>query len=92
MEHDERGERRGLRARRVVVGLLTLVPLVALTGAIGQRAATPSAAGPQATIFVRAPKTVRGGLFFQSRVTITVKGRSSIPGWSWTPAGWRACR
>ena len=79
VEDDERGERRGLRVRRVLMGLLTLVPLIALTGAIGQRAATTSAAGPQAVIAVRAPKTVRGGLFFQSRVTITVTGRIQHP-------------
>jgi hypothetical protein len=79
VEDDERGERRGLRTRRVVMGLLALAPLVALTGAIGQRAATTRAAGPQATIVVRAPKTVRGGLFFQSRVTITVTGRIQHP-------------
>jgi hypothetical protein len=79
VELDERGERRGLRARRMVMGLLALVPLIALTGAIGQRAATTSAAGPQAAIAVRAPKVVRGGLFFQSRVTVTVKGRIQHP-------------
>jgi hypothetical protein len=79
VEDDERGERRGLRVRRVVMGLLALVPVVALTGAIGQRAATTSAAGPQASIAVRAPKTVRGGLFFQSRVTIAVTGRIQHP-------------
>jgi len=79
VEDDERGERRGLRVRRVVMGLLTLVPLVALTGVIGQRAATTSAAGPAAAITVRAPRTVRGGLFFQSRVTIRVTGRIQHP-------------
>jgi hypothetical protein len=79
VEDDQRGERRGLRARRVVVGLLTLVPLIALTGLLGQRASTTSAAGRQAAIVVRAPKTVRGGLFFQSRVTIRVTGRIQHP-------------
>jgi len=79
VEEDERGERRGLRTRRVLMGLLTLVPLIALTGLLGQRATTTSAAGPQAAIDVRAPKTVRGGLFFQSRVTIRVTGRIQHP-------------
>ena len=79
VEDDERGERRGLRVRRVLMGVLALVPLVALTGVLGQRATTTSAAGPQASIAVRAPRTVRGGLFFQSRVTIRVTGRIQHP-------------
>jgi hypothetical protein len=79
VEHDERGERRGLRSRRFVMSVLTLVPLIALTGVLGQRATTTSAAGRQASIAVRAPKTVRGGLFFQSRVTIQVTGRIQHP-------------
>ncbi len=79
VEEDERGERRGLRTRRALMGLLALVPLIALTGAIGQRATTTSAAGPQAAIDVRAPETVRGGLLFQSRVTIRVTGRIQHP-------------
>jgi hypothetical protein len=76
---DERGERRGLRTRRGVMALLTLVPLVALTGVIGQRATVTRAAGAQAAIAFRAPRTVRGGLFFQSRVTISVRGRIQRP-------------
>ena len=79
VQDDERGERRGLRTRRAVVGLLTLVPLIALTGLLGQQATTTSAAGRQAAIVVRAPKTVRGGLSFQSRVTIRVTGRIQHP-------------
>jgi hypothetical protein len=79
VEENERGEQRGLRTRRVVMGVLTLVPLVALTGVLGQRASTTSAAGPKAAISVRAPRTVRGGLLFQSRVAIRVTGRIQHP-------------
>ena len=79
VEQDDRGERRGLHTRRAVMTVLTLVPLVALTGLLGQRATITSAAGPQASIVVRAPKTVRGGLSFQSRVTIRVTGRIQHP-------------
>jgi hypothetical protein len=79
VEQDERGERRGLRTRRAVMGLLTLVPLVALTGVLGQRATTTSAAGAKAAIVLRAPRTVRGGLLFQSRVSIRVTGRIQHP-------------
>ena len=61
---------RGLWARRVVMTLLALVTLVALTGALGQSATTTTASGPAATVKLKAPETVRGGLFFQSRVEI----------------------
>jgi hypothetical protein len=78
-EEDERGERRGLRARRVLMGLLTLVPLLALTGVLGQRAHVSAATGPRAQISLRAPATVRGGLFFQARVDIRATGEIQHP-------------
>jgi hypothetical protein len=49
---------------------MTVVVIVALSGVVGQRATTGSAAGPAATLSVRAPETVRGGLLFQSRIEI----------------------
>jgi hypothetical protein len=79
VEEDERGERLGLRTRRTVMALLALVPLIALTGVLGQRAHITTASGARAAISVRAPETVRGGLLFQSRVTIRVTGRIQHP-------------
>jgi hypothetical protein len=61
---------RGLWARRFFMTLFALVPLVALTGALGQSASTSTATGPAASLRLEAPETVRGGLFFQSRVEI----------------------
>jgi hypothetical protein len=79
VDRDERGVRRGARARRAVLGLLVVVPLLALTGLLGQRATESHAAGARATLSVRAPRTVRGGLFFQSRIQVHVLGRIQHP-------------
>jgi hypothetical protein len=76
---DERGVARGLRARRAILAVLGLVPLAALAGLIGQRATESQAAGAKATLALRAPQTVRGGLFFESRVQIHVLARIQHP-------------
>jgi hypothetical protein len=76
---DEQGVRRGLRTRRAILSVLVLVPLLALTGLLGQRATESHAAGARATLQLRAPKTVRGGLLFQSRVQVHVLGRIQHP-------------
>ena len=65
-EH-ERGERAGLIARRAVMTIFAAISLLALTGAIGQTGTTSHASG----LTLDAPKTVRGGLFFQSRIDVT---------------------
>jgi hypothetical protein len=79
VEPDERGVRRGLLTRRAILCVLVVVPLLALAGFIGQRAADSQAAGARATLALRAPETVRGGLFFESRVQIHVLGRIQHP-------------
>jgi hypothetical protein len=79
VEHDERGVVRGLRTRRTVLCVLTIVPLLALIGLLGQEASESHAAGARATLTVRAPKTVRGGLFFESRIEIHVLARIQHP-------------
>jgi hypothetical protein len=76
---DERGVRRGLRTRRAVLSALVVVPVLALIGLIGQRAAVSHAQGVKATLELRAPKTVRGGLFFEARVTIRARARIQHP-------------
>jgi hypothetical protein len=63
---DERGQRAGLIARRVVMTIFAAISLLALGGAIGQSATTSTADG----MTLQAPETVRGGLFWQGRVDI----------------------
>jgi hypothetical protein len=61
---------RGLWARRAMITLMLAVAVAALLGAFGQVTSTSTATGAAATLSVDAPKAVRGGLFFQSRVDI----------------------
>jgi hypothetical protein len=46
--------------------------LLALLDTFGQKQSTSTAAAPAATLSLRAPRTVRGGLFFESVITIQV--------------------
>ena len=70
---NERGQRAGLMARRVVLTLFAAVALLALWGAFGQRASSSTATGPAAILRLAAPSTVRGGIFFQARIDVTAK-------------------
>jgi hypothetical protein len=60
----------GLWTRRLVTALFALTAAAALRGLFGQRARDSIAAGPAARVHLAAPETVRGGLFFQSRLEI----------------------
>jgi hypothetical protein len=79
VEPDERGVHHGLWTRRTILTVLGLVPLLALTGLLGQRATTSNAAAPGARLELRAPETVRGGLLFESRIQVHVLGRIQHP-------------
>ncbi len=68
---DDRGQRVGLLARRVVIALFAALALLALWGAFGQRETESKAAGSAAVLRLQAPETVRGGLFFQARIDVT---------------------
>jgi hypothetical protein len=68
---DDRGQRVGLAARRVVISVFAAVALLALWGAFGQRATGSNAAGAAAVLRLEAPETVRGGIFFQARIDVT---------------------
>jgi hypothetical protein len=70
---NERGQRVGLIARRVVLTLFAAVALVALWGAFGQRASSSTATGPAAILRLAAPSAVRGGIFFQARIDVIAK-------------------
>jgi hypothetical protein len=76
----ERAEiRRALWTRRIVMCLLAALPVIALIGLIGQRQSTSTAALPAATLRLTAPKTVRGGLFFQARVQVIARQDLKFP-------------
>jgi hypothetical protein len=67
---EHRGGLVGLVGRRAVMTVFALIAAAALWGFTGQRASDSVAAGPAARMRLSAPETVRGGLFFQSRVEI----------------------
>ena len=64
-----------LAARRVVLGLIAVLAVVALVGVFGQTASETSVAAGTADLEVSAPTAVRGGLFFQGRFTVEAKSR-----------------
>jgi len=70
LPYDERGQRVGLVARRILMTVFAAIVVVGLSGLIGQPGRTSTAAGPAAQMRLEAPTTVRGGLFFQARLDI----------------------
>jgi hypothetical protein len=64
---------RGLWARRATMTVLVAIALLGLLDVFGQRTSRSAAAGDGATLAVRAPKAVRGGLLFESTVQITAR-------------------
>ena len=47
-----------------------LLPVVVLFNVVGQRSSTTTVTSPKATLALRAPSRVRGGLLYQTRFTI----------------------
>jgi hypothetical protein len=70
LAEDRRGHAAGLRARRVLLTGFAILSALALWGLFGQRASETTASAPAASLTLSAPHTVRGGLFFQSRLEI----------------------
>ncbi|HEY1834913.1 MAG TPA: hypothetical protein VGG08_10780 [Solirubrobacteraceae bacterium] len=67
---DLRGRLRTPWARRVLLGLVAALPVLALLGVFGQHPSTVSASTPAASLSVTAPTRLRGGLLFQARVEV----------------------
>jgi hypothetical protein len=59
-----------LGARRLLVGLLTLLAVLALFNVFGQNPAHSTGTGEAATLEVSAPNRLRGGLFYEAQFTI----------------------
>ena len=69
----DRSERIELAARRSFFALIWLVILVALLNVFGQQPTTTLAAGAVADLSVFAPEALRGGIYYQGRITIEAK-------------------
>ena len=89
VEHDRPDAiRYGLWARRLVMTLFAVWAILALSDRFGQLQSTSSAAGAAATLTLRAPRTVRGGIFFESVITVQAHQNINDPrivlgdGWS----------
>jgi hypothetical protein len=67
---EPRSEIVGLWARRAVLVIFAIVSVLGLLDVFGQGTTQTVASTPAAVLRVIAPKAVRGGLFFQSRVEI----------------------
>jgi hypothetical protein len=60
----------GLWARRAVMTLFAAIAVLGLLDVFGQGASSTTAEGSAAVVRVTAPRTVRGGLFFQSKIEV----------------------
>ncbi|MEA2375640.1 MAG: hypothetical protein QOD53_2103 [Thermoleophilaceae bacterium] len=74
-------------ARRAGLGLLLAIVVVALLNVFGQASTTSTAAGPAATLTLRGPTHLRGGLIFQERFTIQSRREIKTPKLVLSP-GW----
>ena len=72
-ENRDRSEKVELAFRRSFFGLLGVVLLAALLNVFGQRPTTSFAASSTADLEVFAPEALRGGLYYQNRITVTAK-------------------
>jgi hypothetical protein len=70
-DRDLQGRDVGLWARRALMSLIAVVPILALFNLFGQRPATSTASTPAATLKVYSPSRLRGGLLYTSRFTVT---------------------
>ena len=69
----DRTERRELVFRRIFFSRLLLVLVAALLNAFGQRPTTTQAATSAADLEVFAPERLRGGIYYQGRITVEAK-------------------
>lgn len=72
-DRDLAGRQSEIWVRRGLFALLCAVPVLALLNLFGQHPQTSSGAVAAAKLSVSAPSSVRGGLLYQARFTITAK-------------------
>jgi hypothetical protein len=72
-DHRDDPHRVELVARRLLVGLLTLLALLGLANVFGQSPSHSTGTGDVATLDVSAPDRLRGGVFYQGRFSIHAK-------------------
>jgi hypothetical protein len=86
-DRDLQGRQTGLWVRRALMGLIALVPVVALLNVFGQQPDTSRAMVSKATLSVYSPTHLRGGLLYEARFHITaheqIKDARLVlgPGW-----------
>jgi hypothetical protein len=69
----DRSGRTEVYVRRVVLALISLLALAGLLNVFGQRPDTSQAAAPAASLKVYAPSHVRGGIYYEARITVTAR-------------------
>jgi Mn2+/Fe2+ NRAMP family transporter len=67
---DLSGRSQGPWVRRVLLGAIAVLPVLALLGVFGQTPTTTTTATAAATMSVTAPSRLRSGLIFQARVEV----------------------
>ena len=76
---EHRGVAAAMWTRRAFMVLLALLVVVALADLFGQHESSTTAVAPAATLTLRAPRTVRGGVFFQSHVEVVARQELKYP-------------
>ncbi|HEV7585683.1 MAG TPA: hypothetical protein VGO14_07885 [Solirubrobacteraceae bacterium] len=67
---DLRGRLRQIYARRALIGVIAVLPVLALLNVFGQRPTSTTVTGQAASLSVTAPARLRSGLIFQVRVEV----------------------
>lgn len=79
VDRDLDGRQHHQIARRIVLGLMTLLVALALLNVFGQRSVTAADEGPRGSLSVRAPEHLRGGVIFEGRFEVTAESPIDEP-------------
>ena len=72
-DRDLAGRRRDIWIRRGLLGLIAVVPVLALLNVFGQRAQTTTRTADAAALKLYAPPRVRSGLLYEARFRVTAR-------------------
>ena len=87
-EHRDASHRVEHAARWILIGLLAAIAIAGLLNVLGQRPTTTTGSVPAAELEVFAPARLRGGLFYQGRISVLARERIDDavlvlgPGWT----------